>query len=180
VTARGCKNDATILNLGCGHKFLDSAVNLDRVASVNPDIVHDIEQFPWPFQENRFETVQANDIVEHCSDLVATMEEIHRICKNGALLHITTPHFSSANSFTDPTHRYHLGYFSFHYFTGEHSFDFYTDKRFRRRRAQIVFYPTIINKVVWRIANRYPQGYERRWSWLFPAWFLDFELEIIK
>lgn len=35
-------------------------------------------------------------------------------------------------------------------------------------------------KLIWRIANRYPQAYERRWAWLFPAWFLSFELEVIQ
>jgi len=95
------------------------------------------------------------------------MNEIHRICQGGAVVRITTPHFSSANSFTDPTHRYYFGYFSFHYFTREHDFDFYTGKRFRRRHAQIIFHPTLVNKLIWRLANRYPQAYEQRWAWRF-------------
>lgn len=174
------REDAKILNLGCGQKRLDGAINLDRVADVNPDVVHDIDKFPWPFAENQFNEVRANDIIEHCSDVVATMEEIHRVCQSGALVRITTPHFSSANSFIDPTHRYHFSYFSFHYFTGEHDFAFYTEKRFRRRQAQIIFHPTLVNKLIWRMANRYPQAYEQRWAWLFPAWFLNFELEVLK
>lgn len=174
------RKGSTVLNLGCGQKRLNGAINLDRVAAVNPDVVHDIDKFPWPFEENQFNEVLANDVIEHCSDVVATMEEIHRVSQSGAVVRITTPHFSSANSFIDPTHRYHFSYFSFHYFTGEHDFDFYTEKRFRRRQAQIIFYPTIVNKLIWRIANRYPQAYERRWTWLFPAWFLSFELEVVK
>ena len=35
-------------------------------------------------------------------------------------------------------------------------------------------------KLIWRIANRYPQAFERRWAWLFPAWLLSVELEVIK
>jgi hypothetical protein len=173
-------NDALILNLGCGQKYLDGAINLDRVASVNPDVIHDINQIPWPFSANKFDEVHANDVLEHCSDVVMIMEEIHRICQSGAIIRITTPHFSSANSFTDPTHRHHFSYFSFHYFTSEHNFDFYTDKRFRRRRAQIIFHPTVINKLIWRLANHYPYSYEQRWAWIFPAWFLTFELEVVK
>jgi hypothetical protein len=162
---------ATILNIGCGHKHLDGAINLDRVASLNPDVVHDIDKFPWPFEENRFKEVYANDIIEHCSDVVSTMAEIHRVCQSGAVVRITTPHFSSASSFIDPTHRFHFSYFSFHYFTGEHDFDFYAEKRFRRRQAQIIFHPRLIIKLIWRLANHYPQAYEQRWAWLFPAWF---------
>jgi hypothetical protein len=33
---------------------------------------------------------------------------------------------------------------------------------------------------VWRLANRYPAAYERRWAWIFPAWYLYFELEVDK
>jgi SAM-dependent methyltransferase len=169
-----------VLNLGCGRERREDAINLDRVAEVNPDVVHDLNEVPWPFEENQFAEVQARDILEHCVDLLATMEEIHRVCRNGAIVQITTPHFSCANSFTDPTHRQHLGYFSFDYFTGEHQFGFYTQKRFRRRSTQIVFYPTFLNKLVWRLANRYPESYESRWAWMFPAWFLSVELEVVK
>jgi predicted SAM-dependent methyltransferase len=174
-----CK-DRKVLNLGCGQKRLDGAVNLDRVATVNPDVVHDLDKFPWPFEESQFSEVVANDVIEHCSNIVATMEEIHRVCRNGAVVRITTPHFSSANSFTDPTHRYHFSYFSFHYFTGERDFDFYSEHRFCHRKAQIIFHPTLVNKLIWRLANRYPQAYEQRWAWMFPAWFLNFELEVLK
>lgn len=170
----------TILNLGCGRKRLQNAINVDLVMEVKPDVVHDLNQTPWPFDENEFAEVYANDVIEHCSDIVVIMDEIHRVCRDGAIVRITTPHFSSANAFTDPTHRHFFSYFSFDYFTGEHEFDFYSDRRFRRRKSQIFFHPTLVNKVVWRLANRYPHAYEHRWAWLFPAWFLSFELEVVK
>jgi 2-polyprenyl-3-methyl-5-hydroxy-6-metoxy-1,4-benzoquinol methylase len=74
-----------MLNLGCGNSPMQGAVNLDRMA----------------------------DVIEHLPDTVATMEEISRVCAPGALVHITTPHFSCANAFTDPTHLHQLGYLSF-------------------------------------------------------------------
>ena len=43
-----------------------------------------------------------------------------------------------------------------------------------------MFYPTLVNKLTWRIANRYPEAYERRWAWIFPAWFLSIDLEVLK
>jgi hypothetical protein len=108
------------------------------------------------------------------------MEELHRVCRDGAVIKITTPHFSAANSFTDPTHRHHLGWHSLDYFTGEHEHAYYTRARFRTRARTLVFHPTLLNKVVHRLANRWPDRYERRWAWLFPAWFLYFELEVLK
>ena len=90
------------------------------------------------------------------------------------------PHFSSPNAFSDPTHRRQFAWSSFHYFTGEHEIAFYSAARFRRRWSRIVFLPSLLNKLVTRAANRYPEAYERRWAWMFPAWFLYFELEVIK
>jgi hypothetical protein len=172
--------DPKFLNLGSGLKRVPNAVNVDLRASTNPDIVHDLDSIPWPLPDNHFEGVLLSDSLEHLKDIVATMEEIHRVCQNHAVVWITTPHFSSSNSFVDPTHLHHFSHFSFDYFTGEHGFDLYSEKRFRHRQAQIIFHPTLVNKLIWRIANRYPQAYERRWAWLFPAWFLSFELEVVK
>lgn len=170
----------TTLNLGCGNKRLDDAVNLDLTPDTSPDVVHDLNQTPWPFEAGRFDTVLAYDVLEHVDDIVAAMEEIHRVCRDGAIVKITVPHFSSGNAFTDPTHRHYFSWFSYHYFTGESAFSFYTRKRFRRVRTQLIFYPSLVNRVVWRLANRNPQSYERRWAWMFPAWYLYFELAVVK
>src|SRR6185437_12988876 len=164
----------TILNLGCGNKHVENAVNLDVTGNTNPDVIHDLNQLPWPFSENRFVEVRAFDVIEHLSDVIATMEEIHRVCRNGAIVKITLPHFSCSNAYTDPTHRHQFGWLSFDYVTGEHEFSFYTRARFRKVTSRIIFYPTILNKIVGRLANAFPQKYERRWAWVFPAWFLYF------
>jgi len=37
-----------------------------------------------------------------------------------------------------------------------------------------------VNRLVFRLANRFPERYERRWAWMFPAWFLYYELEVVK
>lgn len=169
-----------VLNIGCGRKPLAGAVNLDCSADVAADVVHDLNCVPWPFPSDRFREVHAYDVVEHLHDVVRTMEEIHRVCRAGASVHITVPHFSSANAFTDITHRHWFGYFSFDYFDSAHELAFYSRARFKCRVVQIVFYPTLANKIVHRLANRYPETYERRWTWMFPAWFLAIELEAVK
>jgi hypothetical protein len=168
------------LNLGCGRKPLEGAVNVDIYAEAKPDVVCDLNRLPWPFRDDQFREVIAYDVIEHLTDVVTVMEEIHRVCRAGALVQITVPHFTSANSFTDPTHRHHFGRASFRYFTGEHELGFYTSVRFKARTSHIAFVPSLVNKIVWRLANRYPDYYERRWAWVFPAWFLYFELEVLK
>jgi SAM-dependent methyltransferase len=156
------------------------AVNLDLSPEVGADVVHDLSQIPWPLPSDAFGDVYAFDVIEHLDDVVRVMEEIHRVCRNGARVHITVPHFSSANAFTDPTHRHQFSCFSFDYFDADHGLAFYSRARFRRTRAQIVFYPTLVNRLVHRLANHRPQAYEQRWAWIFPAWFLSIDLVAVK
>lgn len=168
------------LNLGCGRKYLPEAINLDMLPETRPDVVHDLNQLPWPFPDDHFREILAYDVIEHLEQFVPTMEEIHRVCCDGAVVRITVPHFSCANAFTDPTHRQCFGYFSMNYLTGDNELDFYTPARFKKLSSRMLFYPSLINKLVWRLANRYPEAYERRWAWIFPAWYLYFELEVQK
>jgi SAM-dependent methyltransferase len=168
------------LNLGCGLKHLPDAVNLDITPETQPDVVHDLNRLPWPFANEQFREIQAFDCLEHLDDFIAVMEEIHRVCRDGAVVRLTVPHFSCANAFTDPTHRRHFGYFSMDYVTGENDIQFYTRARFKKLAGRIIFYPSLLNKLVWRLANSYPEAYERRWAWMFPAWYLYFELEVLK
>jgi len=169
-----------ILNLGSGRKQHEGAFNVDLVPDTNPQLVWDLNSLPWPLPDDHFQEVLAYDVIEHLDNLVAVMEEIHRVCAPGAVVRITLPHYSCANAFTDPTHRHYFSWFSFHYFTGENQWTFYTQRRFKRRSSTIHFYPSLVNKLVWRLANRYPERYERAWAWIFPAHFLSFELEVVK
>lgn len=169
-----------ILNLGCGRKPLPGAVNLDCSPRVSPDVVHDLNVRPWPFADGEFEQVQAFDVIEHLDDVPATMEELHRICRHGAAVEITVPHFSSANAFMDPTHRHFFSHATFRYFEDGHPLAFYSAARFRIDRCNLIFTPGLVNRVVRVLANRYPAAYESRWAWMFPAWFLSVRLSAVK
>src|SRR4051812_22548311 len=139
----------TVLNLGSGNKAFPDAINLDVTSRTNPDVLHDLNQIPWPFADNSFTEVRAYDVIEHLESVLATMEEIHRICRPGASVQITVPHFSSGNAYTDPTHKQFFSAFSMDYFTEVHPTAFYSPARFRVKQEQIQFYPTLLNKIVW-------------------------------
>ncbi len=168
------------LNLGCGRRRRDDCLNVDVNPAVEPDLHWDLDRVPMPLPEGSFEKIWANDVVEHLEDVVAFMCEVHRLLVPGGTVEITTPHFSSANAFTDPTHRRQLGYFSFDYFTDASQWSFYSATRFEIARRTLVFHPTRLGSLVARVANRHPEAYERRWAWMFPAWFLIFELTALK
>jgi SAM-dependent methyltransferase len=171
--------DRAPLNLGSGRNPRPDAVNLDADARVKPDVVHDLRVFPWPFGHDTFDEIWCLDILEHLPDTVATMDEIHRIARPDAIVRITTPHFSCANAFADPTHCHQFGMSTFDFFTGR-STHRYTDKLFRYRLALLVFHPSRKNTLIRRFANRWPSAYERHLCWIFPAWFMSIELEVVK
>lgn len=181
MTSTPAVTDPRILNLGAGRdRSAPGAVTVDRSARTNPVIVHDLDRYPWPIETASFDVIICKEVIEHLTDIVRAMEEIHRIGRPGARVEIATPHFSCANSFTDPTHRHHLGWFSFDYFTGANQWDFYTPARFKLVQRRLHFYGRFKNLHVSWLANRCPRFYEEHLTWIFPAWYLSFELEVTK
>jgi len=168
------------LNLGCGKKPIDGSINLDVSADVGADVVHDLNETPWPFVNDTFEEIHAYDVLEHVHDVVIALEEIHRIARPGAVLHVTVPHFSCANAFTDVTHRHWFGWRSFDVFDSDSELAHYSRARFKRLHTRISFDRSVVNLATFRLANRWPYEYERRWAWMFPAWFLYFQLQVVK
>ena len=152
-----------ILNLGCGNKRIEGATNLDRSPSVHPDVVHDLDQTPWPFAPSSFDEVVGYDVVEHVADVVRFMEEVHRISAAGATIRLTVPHFSCANAWRDPTHRHAFAHGTLDYFCVGHELDFYSSARFTKVSTSIIFRTSLLNRVVSRAANRWPEAYEDRW-----------------
>jgi SAM-dependent methyltransferase len=168
------------LNLGSGRHRRPEAVNLDVTSDTSPDVVHDLNQRPWPFGDDQFDVVYASDVLEHLDDVAATMAELHRVCADGASIEVLVPHFSSDGAYTDPTHRHYFGAFTFDYFSDAHANNFYSRARFEVRSRLIVFRPSLVNKLIARLANRFPRAYEQRWTWIFPAWFLAITLGVVK
>jgi SAM-dependent methyltransferase len=168
------------LNLGCGRDRRDGCLNVDARAEVAPDLVWDLDQRPYPLPRHSFEHIQALDVIEHLESIKGFLEEVHELLVPEGTIEITTPHYSCANSFTDPTHRHHLGYFSLDYFTAGHQWNFYTAARFEIVERLLVFRHGLGDRLLARFANRHPELYERRLAWIFPAWFLIFKLRAVK
>lgn len=91
------------LNLGCSMFQKKDFINLDISKERNPDIVHNLDKFPYPFEDNSFSRIEADHVLEHLKDPFKTMQELHRILKPNGILIIKTPHFS--RGFTHPDHK---------------------------------------------------------------------------
>lgn len=155
-------------------------MNVDITSDTNPDVVHDLDEFPWPFPDDRFAEVRMIDVLEHLREPHRALHEIHRITTRGGTVEIVCPHFSSANAYTDITHRNFLAYGSFDTITGDSVHSYYTRIRFAYAERRIMFYPGAVSRAVSHLANRWPERYERRWAWIFPAWFMRWRLEVVK
>ncbi len=185
-----------ILDVGCGKAKTPGAVGIDFNQRTAADIIHDLDAYPWPIESNTFDLIVGRHIVEHIDDLNRFMEELHRIGRPGAVVEITTPHFSSRFSYTDPTHRHYLSIFSFDYFLEPSPFrpsfisraletqspvaDFYSQARFRTLLKHLGFArPFRLTGIQW-LANRFPGFYEGYLAFIFPARDIEFKLEVTK
>jgi hypothetical protein len=94
------------LNLGCGQRMLAGHVNVDKFGE--PDLRHDLEQFPWPWADNSVDEVVMSHVLEHLgasSDaFIRIMQELYRVCRADALIHVTVPHPRHDTFLADPTH----------------------------------------------------------------------------
>ena len=97
------------LNLGCGNVKLDGYTNVDRNPDTSPDVVADLEKFPWPFKDNEFDHIVAKDILEHLGDtsddFIKVMKELYRISHHGAIWEVQAPHWRCDLALDDPTHK---------------------------------------------------------------------------
>ena len=82
---------------------MEGYVNLDKD---NADIMHNLEQTPYPFDSDYFEEINASHIIEHLKPwlMIDIMNELWRIAQNGAKLIIETPYGVNELYVADPTH----------------------------------------------------------------------------
>src|SRR5689334_7975502 len=72
-----------ILHLGAGSRKVVGAVTVDINPRLSPDIVWDLNDFPYPLGDNSFDVVVCEHVMEHLEHVVSVMEEIHRVLRPG-------------------------------------------------------------------------------------------------
>jgi SAM-dependent methyltransferase len=177
-----------VLDLGCGARKTPGAVGLDRVRLDGVDVVHDLDVYPYPVETSSFDHIILRHVAEHVEDVVALMDEIHRIGRPGATIEIHVPHFTSCNAYTDPTHKHHFSLLTFDFFCGGTVHGYILKSRFKRVKRQLFFWelhdkfsfvPYHWLPVRW-FANHHPILYERFFAFWFPLKEFRVFLEVEK
>ncbi len=128
------------LNVGCGRNIKKDWVNLDIANLPGVDVVHDIEKLPLPFDDEQFEEIRCDNVLEHV-DYIPVLQDLHRILSAGGHLKIRVPHFTSRNNYVDPTHKRLFSFETFDFFVERscagkekpYYFDFHFSKITKRK-----------------------------------------------
>jgi hypothetical protein len=83
------KKNGILLDIGCGEMKRPNFVRMDKREIEGIDIVHDLEVFPYPLEDEVF---------------IDVMDELWRVSKLDAQLAISMPYGYSDGFLQDPTH----------------------------------------------------------------------------
>lgn len=180
------------LHLGCGRKKypLGPALGVDAVPGPGVDVIWDLDRRPWPLPDGAFSKIYLVNVLEHLADVVATMEEVHRVCRPGAEVVVLAPCASSHHLWTDPTHRRSFLSRSFQYFS-----DRFADEQFSYTRARFdllevayekyedwiwAYRPKWYDRLLLGLANRHKDLFERRFLYWYQIRNIYFRLRAVK
>lgn len=113
------------LHLGSGYNPKLNWTNVDNRELPGVDSVVDLNSIPWPWKTSSISEIYAEDILEHLYPLgkvegqlniMAVMEEIHRVLKPSGTIHIKVPSTDGRGAWQDPTHVTYWNINTFSYF----------------------------------------------------------------
>lgn len=128
-----------VLDLGCGLNKKSNATGVDCRPLPGVDVVHDLNQFPYPFPDDYADEVHLTHVLEHLVNPVAALQEVWRICRPGAHVHIRVPHYTGPFAWNDLTHLRCFSSSSFDYFGGN-DYSYYTHARYRVRSLRLKYF----------------------------------------
>lgn len=126
-------NNRKVLDLGCGKNKEPGAIGVDNVALDTVDVIHDLLDFPYPFENESIDEVILSHVLEHfvLDDIIKILNEAGRILKKEGVVTISVPHVYSPVAFTDPGHKTFFTYQTLYYFTKGHAASYRRDLKLK-------------------------------------------------
>jgi len=138
--------DKKVLDVGCGNRKVPGAIGIDIANIPGVDIVQDLNELPWgDFNNETFDIIFMNDILEHLNDPIEVLKESHRLLKPNGKLHIRIVYWNHKYSYSDPTHKHAFSEITFKFFVGEMR-PYYMDYQFSDLKIEYIFDPRAIKK----------------------------------
>lgn len=169
------------IDLGCGPNKRSGALGADHYAYPGVDLVFNLDEMPWPIKSDSFDKVFAHHVIEHVGSIPKFMSEIHRIARKDASVKIVTPHFSSVDSWKDPTHRWHLSARWHTVFCEPQKYLHAQMPGFAEISTEVAFSSNFINiwpRLIIRMAGI--KAWEKRNAFKYPAKNISTELRVLK
>ena len=181
------------LNLGCGKDIKDGYINLD-IVDYGGNMIHDINSFPYPFEENYFDEIYASHILEHLDNFHNSITELYRILKPNGMLIVYAPFFLNTKYFGEPDHKipFSIRTFDNYEYIGNRKLKFYEKWKLNHRtnyegKAQFEvlekrFITSHFALLKWMdfFVNLEPVIYERFFAGIFSPEEVYFKLRAIK
>lgn len=104
------------INLGAGNDIRPDYINHDLLPLSGISVVHQLNKFPWPWEDNSIDEILAYDVLEHLDNFIASLEEIYRILKPGGICRLSVPYWNSWCAYSDPTHKRGFHETAFYFF----------------------------------------------------------------
>lgn len=175
------KRDNITIDLGCGSKKVSNAIGFDRYKLCSVDVIGDIHNLP--FKNNSCDRVVAFNILEHSTDLINIIKNIHRIVKPNGIVEILVPHAFSFGSHVDPTHKSFFTLGTMDYFTKDCELNYYCGIQFEILKRSLNIYIVKLGRftrlLTW-IFNLKPYIFENLFKLPFIDGSLYWQLKVIK
>lgn len=169
-----------LLHLGCGTELKPHAHNVDKLDHDGVDEVVDLENTPWPWEDESYSKILAEHVFEHLFSMETTLQECERVLKSGGELEVAMP--IGHDAWVDPDHVNQWGFETPEMYCGERAWD--TDVGLTVVDKDICVWPHAPGKLAYlwggvlkSLQHHYEAG---RWAFDLPAMSGEFRVRFRK
>jgi len=170
------------VNLGCGHDYRKSFMNIDISKECKADVYYNVED-GLSLKDNSVSYIYSRHVLEHIhkDKFNFVLSEIIRVCKNNAVVELYLPHFSCGITYRTIDHHTFISYFTFNHKNLQilNRKFYYLRTSFKYNNNNYNFFK-IFNPILSFLPNVCPLVYERLFCWIYPVEEVYFKIKIVK